>query len=89
MIGDVGSGKTSLLSSIIGDLRYLNKPFVESNIQRKIEKDFIFLNEIDKESLKEISGAEKPIVINENIAYVQQNPWIQNKTIRENILFGS
>jgi len=89
VIGDVGSGKTSLLSSIIGDLRYLNKPFVESNIQRKIEKDFIFLNEIDKESLKEISGAEKPIVINENIAYVQQNPWIQNKTIRENILFGS
>jgi len=51
VIGDVGSGKTSLLSSIIGDLRYLNKPFVESNIQRKIEKDFIFLNEIEKESL--------------------------------------
>ena len=89
MIGDVGSGKTSLLSSIIGDLRYLNKPFVESNIQRKIEKDFIFLNEIDKESLNEISRAERPIVINENIAYIQQNPWIQNKTIRENILFGS
>jgi GTPase SAR1 family protein len=71
VIGDVGSGKTSLLSSIIGDLRYLNKPFVEANIERKIEKDFIFLNEIDKESLKEISGDNKPIIINENIAYVQ------------------
>ena len=70
MIGDVGSGKTSLLSTIIGDLRYLNKPFVDANLQRKIEKDFIFLNEIDKESLKEILGPSKPIVINENIAYV-------------------
>ena len=70
MIGDVGSGKTSLLSTIIGDLRYLNKPFVDANLQRKIEKDFIFLNEIDKESLKEIFGPSKPIVINENIAYV-------------------
>ena len=70
MIGDVGSGKTSLLSTIIGDLRYLNKPFVDANLQRKIEKDFIFLNEIDKESLKEILGPSKPIVINENIAFV-------------------
>jgi len=70
VIGDVGSGKTSLLSTIIGDLRYLSKPFVEANLQRKIEKDFIFLNEIDKESLKEILGPSKPIVINENIAYV-------------------
>jgi GTPase SAR1 family protein len=70
VIGDVGSGKTSLLSTIIGDLRYLNKPFVDANLQRKIEKDFIFLNEIDKESLKEILGPSKPVVINENIAYV-------------------
>ena len=36
-----------------------------------------------------IEGESKPIVINENVAYVQQEPWIQNKTIRENILFGT
>ena len=29
-----------------------------------------------------------PIELLENVSYVQQVPWIQNKTIRENIIFG-
>lgn len=29
-----------------------------------------------------------PIVINGSLGYVQQTPWIQNKTIRDNILYG-
>ena len=33
-------------------------------------------------------SGEAPIVIADSLAYVQQNPWIQNKTIRDNILFG-
>ena len=32
---------------------------------------------------------EKGIELNDSISYVQQNPWIQNMTIRENILFGN
>jgi ABC-type bacteriocin/lantibiotic exporter with double-glycine peptidase domain len=28
-------------------------------------------------------------VINGTVSYVQQNPWIQNRTIRDNILFGN
>jgi ABC-type multidrug transport system fused ATPase/permease subunit len=32
--------------------------------------------------------SDAPIVIADTVAYVQQNPWIQNKTIRDNILFG-
>jgi len=35
-----------------------------------------------------LEPVEAPIRVGNNIAYVQQNPWIQNKTIRENILFG-
>jgi len=31
---------------------------------------------------------EKPIQICGDVAYVQQVPWIQNMTIRDNILFG-
>lgn len=31
MIGDVGSGKSSLLSAIIGDLLYLDNVFVSAN----------------------------------------------------------
>ena len=33
-------------------------------------------------------SGEAPIVIADSLGYVQQNPWIQNKTIRDNILFG-
>ena len=29
-----------------------------------------------------------PILISESISLVQQNPWIQNKTVRDNIVFG-
>ena len=32
---------------------------------------------------------EKPIQINGSLSYVEQSAWIQNKTIKENILFGS
>ena len=31
---------------------------------------------------------EAPIILTQSLAYVQQNPWIQNKTIKDNILFG-
>ena len=33
-------------------------------------------------------ASNPPIRINGRIAYVQQTPWIQNKTIRDNILYG-
>lgn len=29
-----------------------------------------------------------PVKLNESVSFVQQVPWIQNKTIRDNILFG-
>lgn len=31
---------------------------------------------------------QPPVEINGELAYVQQSPWIQNKTIRDNILYG-
>ena len=31
---------------------------------------------------------DKPIKINGSISYVEQVSWIQNKTIKQNILFG-
>lgn len=58
IIGEIGSGKSSILSSVLGDM--------------------LAQNEIK----------EAPILVNEKLTYVQQSPWIQNKTIRENILFG-
>ncbi|CAD8125126.1 unnamed protein product [Paramecium sonneborni] len=57
IIGDVGSGKTSILQAIIGEMLY---------------------------------NHENPpkITIAGQLAYVGQKYWIQNLTVKENILFG-
>nr|UJH94494.1 Ycf1.1 [Starmerella bombicola] len=54
VVGQVGSGKSSLLISILGDLRKIN-------------------------------GS---VTVGGTVAYVAQNPWIFNGSVRENILFG-
>ena len=38
--------------------------------------------------LKEDHSEDKPISIKGSISFVEQVPWIQNKTIRENIIFN-
>ena len=55
VVGKIGSGKSSLLSAILGEMKRVN--------------------------------GEK--VINGKISYVAQQAWIQNLTLRDNILFGS
>lgn len=55
MIGKVGSGKTSLLSCLLGEM---NK----------------FKGKIN---------------VNGSLAYVPQQAWIQNATLKNNILFGN
>ena len=55
IVGEVGSGKTSLLSAMLGEMHRL-------------------------------SGT---IRMDGKIAYVPQQPWIQNMTLKENIIFAS
>lgn len=55
IVGRVGSGKSSLLSAILGEMDCINK--------------------------------KKAIVNTKLIGYVPQQAWIQNKTLRDNILF--
>jgi ATP-binding cassette subfamily C (CFTR/MRP) protein 1 len=57
IIGDVGSGKSSLLKAILNNM-------VRNDTSTKSE-----------------------IIINGKISYVSQIPWIQNDTLRNNILF--
>uniref|UniRef100_A0A914PNV8 Uncharacterized protein n=1 Tax=Panagrolaimus davidi TaxID=227884 RepID=A0A914PNV8_9BILA len=56
IIGRVGSGKSSLLSSVCGELYHISGSFYRDN------------------SL--------------SIAYIPQEPWIQNLSLKDNILFG-
>ena len=58
IIGKVGSGKSSLLNSIINEMILVNKD--TSNV-----------------------------IVNGSVAYVSQNSWIENKTLKENVIFNS
>ncbi|KAI8616941.1 P-loop containing nucleoside triphosphate hydrolase protein [Chytriomyces sp. MP71] len=55
IVGPVGSGKSSLLNAIIGEMRKL-------------------------------SGK---VSLNDTVAYAAQSAWIQNATVKDNIIFGS
>ena len=58
LCGKVGSGKSSFLSAILGEMKLLNHQ-------------------------------KSAVHINGSIAYCNQDPWIQNATLRNNILFGN
>ena len=55
IIGNIGSGKTSLINAILNNLIPMN--------------------------------SHTKTIVNGDIAYVSQKPWIQNATVRDNILF--
>lgn len=60
IIGEVGSGKSSLLQAILN-----NMIIVEENIEDPTR-----------------------IILNGSVSYISQIPWIQNATLRNNILFN-
>lgn len=71
--GRTGSGKTLLLQSIIGEAKVVEGSLtVPRRADDELNTDFNRQNWIDSEL----------------VAYVSQDPWIENATIRESILFG-
>lgn len=54
IVGSVGSGKSSLLSAILGEIQKINGK----------------------------------VIVNGSVAYVPQQSWMQNATLKENVLFG-
>jgi ABC-type bacteriocin/lantibiotic exporter with double-glycine peptidase domain len=87
VIGDVGSGKSSLLSALLGDLQYLDSRFVEKEQDQDVGSEEV-QKKVKKEAQQKATRGQEPILVNQSISYVQQVPWIQNKTIRDNITFG-
>ena len=74
IIGEVGSGKSSLIHALLGDMIYIDPQTLE---------------EFSQTILCERSLANRDIVkLGGSVGLVQQTPWIQNMTIRDNILFG-
>jgi ABC-type transport system involved in cytochrome bd biosynthesis fused ATPase/permease subunit len=78
IIGDVGCGKSSLLQALLGEMIFVSPSY----FHKPLSKDTI-------QSIFHTRLVEAPIRVAGSVAYVEQQPWIQNMTIRENILFGS
>ena len=82
IIGEVWAGKSSLFHALIGDMIYIDPQTAE-------ELSYDILDEKIRELLWERSALSQHIVkFGGSVGLVQQTPWIQNMTIRDNILFG-
>jgi ABC-type multidrug transport system fused ATPase/permease subunit len=72
IVGSVGSGKTALLNSLLGETTLLDG------------KIFMVNDQGDRELCEE----DLATGLTDTIAYCPQAPWLIGATIRENILFG-
>lgn len=81
IIGGVGSGKSSLLSALLGDMIYISDETIQE-FQGKL------FNDVRHDIIERTMNERGIVKLGGTVSYVQQQPWIQNKTIRDNILFG-
>ena len=63
VVGQVGSGKSSLLSAILGEM----EPVASENAS---------------------NARKSPVIVDGSVAYAAQQAWIQNASVKDNILFG-
>ncbi|KIW72199.1 hypothetical protein PV04_00411 [Phialophora macrospora] len=73
--GRTGSGKSLLLASVIGEAEILDGELIVPKPPPSAER-------------YDAQANRKNWVIESSIAFVAQIPWIENATIRDNILFG-
>ncbi|KAJ1729945.1 hypothetical protein LPJ72_004709 [Coemansia sp. Benny D160-2] len=79
--GPTGSGKSSLLSALVGEMTLVRGRVLLPTIQSCL------LSENDAKYKDVIELSREGLAI-DDIAYVAQEAWLRNATIRENILFG-
>ena len=89
IVGETGSGKSTLLNALIGELIHLTEESIKEmgHPDRKISDKEMRYHE---ETLMELDlQGRSPIQICGTTGYCEQQAWIQNGTLRDNILFGS
>ena len=90
IIGKIGSGKTSLLNAMIGEMIYLPKNEIEfiGDQTRKLSSD-------EQKALEytllqqDFTNDDSPVTIEGDTSYVECQHWIQNGKFRDNVCFGS
>lgn len=82
VIGEIGSGKSSLLSAMLGDMLYFDDEMVRQFSNAYIDED-------TRRHINTLSSRFSGVVkFGGSVSFVQQVPWIQNMTIRDNVVFG-
>jgi len=89
VIGEVACGKTSFLQAIIGDMIYVSNKTVSQlgGMEATMTGDQLLAQQKSYLS-KPLEEGEQPIIVRGSISYSEQNSWLRNMTIRDNILFG-
>ncbi|KAF8175919.1 P-loop containing nucleoside triphosphate hydrolase protein [Mycena galopus ATCC 62051] len=91
VVGRVGSGKSSLLQGLIGEMRSTTSGGCSvSIVERRVRND----SDMER-TIGTASGAKEGKVgkkgtwaFGGSVAYCPQGAWIQNATLRDNVLFG-
>ena len=95
VIGEVGSGKSSLINAILGEMLTIEDEVVDQfrdihiDLERKAHEDVKQLINSIKYSRVQASFKSGPkLLVDGSISLIEQTPFILNATIRDNILFG-
>jgi len=89
IIGEVGSGKTSLLSTMIGEMIHFPQKEIDfiGDQMRKMSSDE--LKALEHVLQQQDFTGKSPVTVNGSTAFVESQHWIQNGKLRENVCFGS
>ena len=85
MIGAVGAGKTSLLNAIGGNLLFVPEQLVNQKPKRWSNAQ---LKDLALELASVDCSLHSPVVHEGAMTIAEQRAWIENKTIKQIILFG-
>lgn len=93
VIGKVGSGKSTLLSAIIGDLLPIPQKQIDhyargEGLDRELTQEEVEAFQSDLVMQQNDKYFKPAIKVSGSVSLAQQKPWIQNKTLRDNILYN-
>ena len=93
VIGKVGSGKSTLLSAIIGDLLPIPQKQIDQyargeGLDRELTQGEVEAFQSDLLMQQYDKDFKPAIKVSGSVSLAQQKPWIQNKTMRDNILYN-